>query len=271
LKLRSLDIVLPTIDENENLELLIPDLFDSCESLLKQIIIVDDSSQTVKDKLKIIVKKYGSKVVLISNKNPKGSLAAAILSGIQHSKSEFVLWMDADLSMPAKVVPQLCQTMSSPDQVVIGSRFCSGGGFKGALKHGDNFSYSWLLQIKNTNDSVLAIILSRLLNSAIRIIIGQGIRDYTSGFVLCNRNTALQLMPLSGYGEYSIKFMVNALKKNLKIVEIGYICVPRKFGQTKTGTTLPQLVRRGIPYLRIALLSNRFSIKKFRLIQGEKN
>ena len=62
----------------------------------------------------------------------------SILEGIKVSKYEYVLWMDADGSMPAFVASQLIEKLkSSRNQVIIGSRFVKGG-YKGINSDGNN-------------------------------------------------------------------------------------------------------------------------------------
>jgi hypothetical protein len=35
----------------------------------------------------------------------------------------------------------------------------------------------------------------------------------------------------------------------VRIVEVPYVCVPRRYGTSKTGVTMRQLVSRGVPYV----------------------
>jgi hypothetical protein len=37
------------------------------------------------------------------------------------------------------------------------------------------------------------------------------------------------------------------------IIEIGYICETRMFGTSKTASNIFQLIRRGIPYIKVAI------------------
>ena len=42
------------------------------------------------------------------------------------------------------------------------------------------------------------------------------------------------------------------MKSNIPVKEIGYICETRKYGKSKTASTIFQLISRGIPYLTTA-------------------
>ena len=53
-----------------------------------------------------------------------------------------------------------------------------------------------------------------------------------------------------------------AKKLGVQIIEVPYICLPRKFGVSKTGVTLFQLIKRGMPYATLPIrirISNRWA------------
>ena len=59
------------------------------------------------------------------------------------------------------------------------------------------------------------------------------------------------------YGEYFINLIIELTKKNAKIVEVGYVCKPRKYGQSKTSTNFIKLAKLSIPYLFLAIKSRK--------------
>ncbi len=42
------------------------------------------------------------------------------------------------------------------------------------------------------------------------------------------------------------------MKSNVNINEIGYICETRMYGESKTASSIFQLFRRGLPYIKAA-------------------
>ncbi len=54
----------------------------------------------------------------------------------------------------------------------------------------------------------------------------------------------------ASYGDYFIKLLINARNKGVKCREVGYICTPRLYGVSKTGTNYFQLFKRGLPYIK---------------------
>ena len=84
------------------------------------------------------------------------------------------------------------------------------------------------------------------------------VKDLTSGYILCSRDLALDLLPEDGYGEYCIEFLSSATNRGMKTTEVGYICLPRRHGYSKTGLTMAQLINTGFPYLLVAIKNSKF-------------
>ena len=51
--------------------------------------------------------------------------------------------------------------------------------------------------------------------------------------------------------------MTDLMKKNVNIQELGYVCETRIHGESKTASSLVQLFRRGVPYIKAAIISRR--------------
>ena len=45
--------------------------------------------------------------------------------------------------------------------------------------------------------------------------------------------------------------------QKIKVIEVGYICETRVTGESKTASSLFQLIKRGIPYINAAIISRR--------------
>ncbi len=96
-----ISIVIPTINEEKNINKTLNKISKIKEILDSEIIIVDDNSQD--DTLKI-VKSFNEKlnVKIIQNKNKLG-LGYALNKGFKFSKNNFVMFLDADLSIKKKI------------------------------------------------------------------------------------------------------------------------------------------------------------------------
>ena len=47
------------------------------------------------------------------------------------------------------------------------------------------------------------------------------------------------------------------MRKGINIQELGYICETRIYGESKTASSLIQLFKRGVPYIKAAIVSRR--------------
>ena len=134
MKKTDITVILPTINEEENLKILIPELIDvffTKDELKYEILVVDDGStdNTVELIRKMNIENNRVKII---SRTATASLPSSIYEGIVSSNSEYVLWMDADGSMPVYDVKRLIdEQLKNPDTVIIGSRFVEGGGYKG--------------------------------------------------------------------------------------------------------------------------------------------
>jgi dolichol-phosphate mannosyltransferase len=157
-------------------------------------------------------------------------LPSAIAEGAATSRGELVIWLDADGSMPAEVLPRLRAAAAAAD-VVVASRYAPGG--------------------RDARDGRGRILASRVINGFATLWLGGPVRDWTSGFVAARR-AALERVPLRThytYGDYCIDFLHRAHRAGLRVVEIPYACVERRAGETKTSPSLGRFARLGWKYV----------------------
>ena len=106
----SLSIILPTLNEKENLEVLIPEVIDVLSRLEElerfELIVVDDGSDDGTEELVADIKIKNSNVNFIKRKEEK-SLPLSIYQGVMESSLENVMWLDADGSMNALAIERL--------------------------------------------------------------------------------------------------------------------------------------------------------------------
>ena len=253
----TLSIILPTLNEEENLNILIPDLIKNLEiidNLEFEIIVSDDKST---DGTKELMSSFNSKYknVHLYERTSEPSLPMSIWDGIKQSRSDYVLWMDADGSMPAKSVKELVSLIiENKESVVIGSRFVDGGAYKGIIELEEKSVIKAILNVYKSNDTVLGMILSNLFNKLLRSIFSSKVSDITSGFIIGKKSYfTIDLFNKSSYGEYFIYVVAKLLSSNIEIIEKGYICETRKHGNSKTATSFIQLLKRGYPYIVTAI------------------
>jgi dolichol-phosphate mannosyltransferase len=127
----SLSVIVPTLNEAENIEAIIAKILAGGASLDLEIIVVDDGSR---DDTQAIVRRLAETlpVTLLAREKPKDGLAGAVLAGAREAKAGVVLVIDADGSHPPEKIPELALPVIRGERdMVIGSRYAPGGSTPG--------------------------------------------------------------------------------------------------------------------------------------------
>lgn len=215
--LSGLSIVVPTFDEVLNVKLLVQEISNVMNSFLPnvdyEVIFVDDQSRDgTPDKIKELQKVYQT-VQLIENQSRLG-LGASVLVGMRSSKYDRITVIDADLTHPVSEIPRLLHVSREYD-VVIGSRFCCGGGMENRTNYISSYMYNLLL----------------------RLVLRTQIQDSICGFFCVQKLKVMRLLNddnFKGYGDYFFWFLKGATKFNFSIVEVPVIYKNRTFGFSKS-------------------------------------
>jgi dolichol-phosphate mannosyltransferase len=223
-------VVLPTYDEADNIGPLIKILLSHLPGQSEIVVVDDDSPDLTWQVVEGLIKKE-ARIRLIRRIGRRG-LTSALNEGIEAALGKVVFWMDCDLSQPPEKISDLLRVLDDYD-IVVASRYVPGGEERGHSPLGSFLS------------RMICLFASRLLFS--------GIKDYTSGYI-GTRKEILKAIPLKGdYGEYCIDFLYRAHKKGYRIVEVPYICLPRRTGESKTATHLLGYLKRGRKYIQTVL------------------
>ena len=224
-----ISIVLATYNERESIETTVRRLLEYAPEPM-EIIVVDDDSP---DRTWGVAQSLALPQVTVIRRQGTRGLASAFNRGIIESKGDYVGWMDADMSMPPEMIPRMYRMLVDEGlDIVIGSRYAPGG---------------------VDDRHPLRTQASRAINGFARLVLGHGIRDYDSGFVLLRRSVfdSVSIIP-RGYGEYFIEFIYNACAKGLKVGECGYYFRDRAQGVSKSAPSLLRFLGTGVKYgLRI--------------------
>ncbi|MCM8784122.1 MAG: glycosyltransferase [Candidatus Omnitrophica bacterium] len=225
---RNFTLILPVRDEEENIKILIEKLKKTLKDTI--VIFVDDSSTDETEKIVKLFMAKDNDIILIENKGSR--LASAIRTGIENASTEIVGWMDADLSMPVEIIPQMVDFLSEYD-IVLGSRYIEGG--------------------KDLRESRMRILTSRLFNLLSKKILNTKTNDLTSGFVITKKEFLEELKIEGKYGEYCLSLIYQAERKGFKIKEAPYIFRERKKGKSKIGSNLFILFKNSLFYFLMVI------------------
>ena len=216
-----LSIILPVVDESDNLRQLLPRLkaVMERERLSFEIIVVDGGSS---DGTQQTAAELGARAV----SELRRGYAGALETGFAEAQGDYVLTLDADLSHEPAFAAKLWRARSEAD-IVIASRYVRGGAaFAGAAR-------LWL---------------SRLLNLWMRRLLSMPVRDLSSGFRLYRRG-ALQGLRLEARNfEVIEEVLVKAYAQGYSLYEVPFTYFPRESGRSHA-----RLVRFGFDLIRSSL------------------
>lgn len=223
-------IILATFNERENIRETIAGVFQHVPGEVEVIVVDDDSPDgTWREVLAL----EDPRVKLIRRVATRG-LASAFNRGIIESRGEIVGWMDADTTMPPALLPEMIRALGMHD-IAIGSRYALGG---------------------SDNRHWLRVLASRCINRFAQAVLGYGIKDYDSGFVVLRRSVfdRVSIIP-TGYGAYFMEFLYACRRKGLTIAEVPYAFTDRTRGVSKSIPSLSRFFLTGLGYIARILVA----------------
>ena len=216
----SYSIILPTLNEAGHIVKLIEDIriiFSEIQEEFEIIIVDDNSTDGTVSLVENIAKDYEN-IQFFLRKGLKKNLADSITLGIQKSKYENIIWMDADFQHPPDYI-KLFRDYQNKYDLVIFSRF-----LKNSIRYFEDEKFK---KESNENQSVF-------FNKLCNFLLYRDITDYTSGFI-CIKRKILENYKLKGYyGEYFIDLIVYCKSNNYSIIELPFTEGARDSGTSKT-------------------------------------
>lgn len=206
-------IVIPAWNEEEVIKETIERIEDYFKKRNFELLIVNDgSSDKTKEIVEKLMKKY-SNLRLINHEKNLG-MGAALNTGFKNASSQIIINMDADLTHPLNKIEEMVDLVKKGYDVVIGSRYVRGGGYKGVP--------FWRRMISFVGGFII-----------FRLLFLSGIRDMTSGFRAYKKSIIQRLDLKSKRFETPLEISVKILKLKLKFKEIPIILDVRKKGVSK--------------------------------------
>jgi dolichol-phosphate mannosyltransferase len=212
---RKILVVIPTYNEAENIQKLIPEVLRQAPNL--DVLIVDDGSPDGTGAIVKDIMTTNRQVHLIERQGKQG-LGTAYVRGFRYAIEngyDFVFEMDADFSHNPNDIPRFLSSIQSAD-LVLGSRYIDG--------------------VRVLDWPMNRLLLSYSANVYTRIMTGLPIHDATGGFK-CFRIEALKAIDLdkirsNGYA-FQIEMSFKVWKKGFRVVELPIIFADRKVGLSK--------------------------------------
>lgn len=213
-------IIIPTYEEEENLKRLIPRLEETTKSLgvAFHIFIVDDSPTEATAKIaRKFAREYGN--ITIIRRGAKLGLGSAYIEGFRLALKlgyDYVFEMDADLSHDPIYLSRILKRLDKCD-VVIGSRYISGGGTK--------------------NWPIYRVLISKIANLFARFVLNiRDLQDVTSGYrgyrAEILKRVNLKSIKSSGYA-FQVEVLHRCLEIGASVCEVPIVFVERAHGKSK--------------------------------------
>lgn len=217
-KQSDLTIVIPARDEAKNLARLLPQIREVVASIdiNFDIVVVDEQPNS---ETRMSVEKNGC---FLLSPNARG-YGGAIIAGINHAQSEFIITMDADFSHSPDFLSDLWKARHTAD-IVIASRYAPDGKAIMPLSR---------------------LLLSKILNVLFSRGLDLHVRDMSSGFRLYRSQPIKNLDLNRNDFDIQQEILVKALAEGFLIHEIPFTYQPRRHGSSHA-----RVFRFGISYLK---------------------
>ena len=209
-------IIIPTVNERENLEAIVPIILNMKEGL--DILVVDDNSSDGTAEIAEHFSRETGRVHLMRRPARMG-LGSAYIAGFKYAlektDAKYIFEMDADFSHDPKYLPDFLQAAKEAD-LVVGSRYLKG--------------------ISIVNWPMNRLMISKLGNWYARMVTGLRFTDVTAGYK-CFRRELLEQIDLDGIQSNGYAFQIEMTyvvwKAGFRIREIPIIFIEREIGDSK--------------------------------------
>ncbi|MGH2561321.1 MAG: polyprenol monophosphomannose synthase [Thermomicrobiales bacterium] len=212
----SVTVVIPTYNERENLQTLVPTVLDLGPGY--RVIVVDDSSPDGTGEIADdLGRRFPGRVEVLHRPRKEG-IGRAYVAGFGPAlatETDLIAQMDADHSHAPADLARLVQRAPDAD-LVLGSRYVAGGSTRG-----------WPLHRR---------LISRFSGLYARLVLGVPIADLTGGFKVYRRETlaALDLATIQSDGYvFQIETTYRTLRSGYRVVEEPITFVDRQAGKSK--------------------------------------
>ncbi len=229
---RELSVVIPTLNERGNLQILIPSILEVFRKnqIDGELIIVDDRSTDGSFEF-LSEQRYLNPFLKVIFREPPASESKALYEGFGAARKKVIVCIDADLCHNPEYFSAMLEKIGEFD-IVIGSRYMSGG--------------SGVMEGK----SIFAAYLSIFAQFITRFATGLKEHDTSHGFRMFKKEVfdAIKGKLKNEGNVFLIEFLYYAKRNGAKITEI-----PIQYGKRVYGSTKLKILREGLRYLRFII------------------
>jgi dolichol-phosphate mannosyltransferase len=208
--MKEVSVVIPTFNEEENIQEFVEEIEDELEEHDYEIVIVDDSEDSTAEIVRDMRDENGR--IRIIERESESGIGSAYKEGFEASNGEKIVQMDADFSHRPDQIEKLVDSLDEHD-VAVGSRYVQGGTRKDPV---------W----RRVNPLIGSYIY--------RYGLGSPVADVTSGFKAYRRE-ALDSLPdgLPDGFHFQAASLMALLEQEADIDEVPIDFQPRRAGDPK--------------------------------------
>lgn len=213
--LRNLTVLLPAYNEAQRIESTLDKVLAWLPAHIErfEVLVVDDGSTD--GTAEVVTRRYGERVRVV-RRPQRGGKGAAIRSGVMEARGEWILFSDADFSIP---IDELLKLASHADAapIVIGSKRAPGS----------DLQYPKLRNILGQAGNVL-----------VSTCVVSGFHDTQCGFKLYRTDVARELFAhqkLDGFG-FDFEVLMLARRMGHQVVEVPIRCAHKIGGSVRLST-----------------------------------
>jgi dolichol-phosphate mannosyltransferase len=204
----SVAIIVPTLNEAENVEPLVQQIVAAAPQCAEIIIVDDGSIDGTRERVRHLGQRMP--VRLLARDEPRLGLSGAVIAGARNAIADVLVVMDADLSHPPSEIMRLAEpVLNGRADMVIGSRYVRGGTTPG-----------WPLYRK---------LVSRIAAGLAYPL--TGVHDSMCGFFAIRRAQLLELAPAATGFKIAFEAIVHG-GRTLRVIEL-----PIEFQDRARGTS----------------------------------
>ena len=221
-------IVLLVYQEAENLKWMLPQILENIKKTDEDFNILVVDSEKSKDNSNEVCRQF--QVRYVQQEYP--GFGGAYRTAIQCASGDSLLILDSDGQHSPQDIPKLVDTYAHGEyDIVIGSRYVKGG---------------------NTNENIVSIVMSRILNYIFRMCLGIKAYDISTNFRIYNlkqlKQCDLECINFDILQEILLKMKLN--NPGLKIGEVPIALNHRAYGESKR-RWLPVIMSYGASLLKL--------------------
>ena len=221
-------LVIPTYDERENIEQLLPQACAVLDGRRYEILVIDDQSPDGTGDAVRAAAARGLPVQLVSKARKEG-IGAALRVGYGRSRGNVILSMDADLSFDPADLPRLLGEIERGAHLVVGTRHGRGGGYESPTLQ---TRVKWCLSAGG--------------NWALRTVTGIPLTDFSGNFRAIRRDVWESIETEENTNILLFEMILKAYVRGFSVAEVSVTFRDRRFGVSKLQMSreAPRFLRR---------------------------